>query len=270
MRENTAALKALPWFSIVNGTGPKRDPWASLIFPSVSLFQSAVKQYACTDNENSWGEDSLWIGLGKQSMKDFRDSGIAKECVEQTKKAMSALPENKKAYSHAKPAVAGSYWDTPSVLANLPLAARTRQRQKLKPLKITLAVFFSAGISAESIAPLTARLAHAIYNYTEKGGSVDLTIGFISDMRDSEKRYNQGFVGAKVNAADLSNLVTMLSPVGFRGLGGRMLTALCDSRKNSTRGFATTGDFPGALLLSGRLSEIFDNAEQVFKQLEIS
>jgi hypothetical protein len=155
------------------------------------------------------------------------------------------------------------------VLANTPLAARSRIRKKLNPLNIRIAAFFSGGISAEKLAPLTARLAHALYAYTQAGGTVNLTVGFISSVKDSEGRFNQAFVGCKVNAADLSNLSTILSPVGFRALGGRMLTALCDSRNNPTRGFATDYGLPNTVFLSGRLEEIFSSAEAVFKQLEI-
>jgi hypothetical protein len=102
------------------------------------------------------------------------------------------------------------------------------------------------------------------------GGAVSLKIGFISNGTDEQNRYNQICVETKVNCADLSALATVFSPVGFRALGGRLLSALCDSRGNPTQGFNTDGTLPGAIFLNGCLEDVFKALDAALLQLEIT
>lgn len=267
MRDNTTALRAMPYYKIEPGTKGKN--WAVFTAPSVSEFMRLVRDYAQTSNEN-WGSDSAWIGLAQQTRDDFMASGIAQKPLNDVKAAIGKLPHKHSAFARPVPAITGALWDVPSVLANVPLAARARQRQKLPPLNIRLACFWSAGISPESLAEITAKLAKAIHDYTMAGGAVNLTVGFITDFTDTANGVSQCFAGCRVNAADMAAVSTILSPVGFRALGGRMLSALCERAKNPTRGFNTDEGLAHTLFMNGCLEQVFDSAKALLKTLEIA
>jgi hypothetical protein len=268
MRDNTIALRALPYYREEPGT--KGKAWGVFTAPSVSAFLQYVREYGQTPNENGWSDSSDWIGLGEQSRQDFMETGIAKKPLNDVKSAAAKLPHRHTALSKPLPAITGAIWDVPAVLANVPLAARSRLRQRLAPINIRLACFWSGGISSEALAPVTAKLTKAINDYTMAGGIVTLTVGFISSYTDSEKRLKQCFAGCKVNAADLSNIATIISPVGFRALGGRMLSALCETRGNPTRGFDTDEGLQNTLFLNGRLEDVFKSADVLIQRLELT
>lgn len=265
VRENSAFLQSSPYFSYV--TPPKGNPWAILSFPNVRTFQQIVQSHAQTPNEQNWTTNSDWIGLGPQSVENFHLTGVADKPLEYVKSAIAKLPHIQSKFGRPRPAVCGSQWDIPAVLANLPLSARTRTRTKLTPLNIRLACFFSGAISAESLAPLTAKLVRAIYDYTMAGGVVNLRVGFVSSIK--LPRANQALIEAHVNTSDLASLATILSPVGYRALGGRLNSALCQSAKNTGAGFETDHSLPDTYWLSGRLEDVFKASEKVFTQLRI-
>src|SRR3954470_13259847 len=121
MRANTSAIQDLPGFSIIEH--PKMGKWARVQFSSVRASHDASREFARTKNERAWSSaGSDWQGLGEQSLADFDRSGIAQKPLALVQSASAKMPKKATRMANPHAAMTGGYWDTPSVLAGLPLA----------------------------------------------------------------------------------------------------------------------------------------------------
>lgn len=225
------------------------------------------------ENCRTPGYTSSWLNnyervLGTvQTLKDFDQTSIAKESLRLTQAASAQMPKRASIMANPHAAITGGYWDTPSVLAGLPLAARTRKRTKLVPKRIHIAFYMSGGITTESMAPETAKIARAIWDYTLAGGAVDLTISHISG---TTAHHITGIITeTRVNCADVASLSLALSPTFFR-LVHRPQSAAMALVKMDIGQCVHVCPIPNCLWIGGALHEVFTTCTTVIKMLEIS
>lgn len=272
MRQNTIDLRALPQFSTYDNKGEK---WGKLSFPSVRACHDASRTHARTSNESIWhGAGAEWLGLAKQSIPDFDKTGIATEPLRQLQDAQTKLPKQHTRLAQPHAAVTGGYWDTPSVLAGLPLSARTRKRAKLPPKDVKIAFFVSGGISAEAMAAITAKIAHAIWDYTLEGGAVNFSVAYCGQTHRSysshpTEEYSGFCVEFKVNCSDTATMALGLSPTMCRAVGYPLICALTEADRNgipSPKGCP----LPGYLWIGGVLRDALKAGDTVIQSLQIT
>ena len=281
MRANTSALHAFPGLSIIEATQEgnnryfnsfsKGAKWAKFVFPSVRACHEFARKHARTDNER-WGLQSgnaSWNGLGEQSIADFDATGVATHPRDLLLAASAKLPERRTRLAEPRAAVTGGFWDTPSVLANLPLSARTRHRTKLTPKTIRIAMSFSASVNPEHMAVQVARIAHAVRAYTLAGGAVDIRVAYMGGARQS----SLGCVGSvwesHVNASDLAELSLGLSVAMFRAVCGPLMTAFSES---SSDGISVPSICPiaGYASIAGPSGDSLRAIDAIIKSLELT
>jgi hypothetical protein len=255
------AIQNHPGYSHIPGQ------FARVLFPSTQSTIEFCLQYCNTDNERTWGTDSYWIGLNKQTLKSFHHSHIAEHSLSLMQKEQGKLPATLTKPGQVRASVTGGSWDIPAVLAGLPLSARQRQRTRLPPKEIRLAFFMSGGIDAESMAPLTAKIAHAIWQYTVAGGAVSLHIAFCGICRRTPE--NGLCVETRVNTADSASLAAALSPVFFRAVSGRIITAFSLTPDESIPP-PQSNPLPGYLWIGGSMSAALDAAQKTIAELSIA
>ncbi len=254
--------------TIQNHPGYSHIPgeFARILFPNTQSTIEFCLEYCNTENETTWGSDSYWIGLNKQELSDFHKSHIAEHSLALMQKEESKLPASLSKPGAVRASVTGGAWDIPSVLAGLPLSARQRVRTRLPAREIRLAFFMSGGIDAESMAPITAKIAHAIWQYILSGGAVSLHIAFCGQcLRTPE---NGLCVETRVNTADSASLSAALSPVFFRGVTGRIITAFSLTPDESIPP-PDRNPLPGYFWIGGSMRAAIEAGEQVLKDLAI-
>ena len=266
MRANTSAILASPEYSLINAPAGKK--WAKLAFPSPRAAQSFALQHAGTPNETSWASSGEnWMGLDKQPLRDFQASGVAhypRDCVS---KAVATLPAKRNRFAGPRASITGAVWDVPAVLSGVPLCARTRVRDKLPPQNIKIVFTVSAGISVETMAPILARIAKALWDYTIRGGAVSLTLYNIGKIQSSQGAMGL-IVETRINAADVASLSLALSPAFFRTVTGPLMTATSeDTRDSISIPRKAENPIPGALFIGGVMEEALLAAAEVEKAL---
>jgi len=266
MRANTSALYASPEVSIITGTDGR--PWVRGKFPSLQALHALVKTHARTENERNWADPSF-IGLRFQSRASFDSTGKADAAYAAFSKALGALPE-KRIPSTIRPAISGAVWSVPDVMAGVPLAARTRMRIKVAPLNLRLGIDFSSGVSAETVAPYTARIAKAIWAYHEAGGVVSLTmIHFTVTLPDDGARF---YSETAINTSDSATLSVALSPIMARALVYPFFSALSKATRDPLPMSYDHDTIPGGvhMLKGSSACDFAESAEKIIAQLRIT
>jgi hypothetical protein len=266
MRPNTAALCALPNFALIDA--PNGDKWAILKGSPLDL-QNICKAHACTPNETSWGDSGPgWLGLDTQSLPSFRQSNIAEYPLRLVKEATAKLPQKLTKLADQRAAVTGGFWDVPAVIANIPMAARTRIRNKLAPKQFKIGFSMSCNIDAAQMAALTSRIARALWDYTIAGGVATLTIYHAGFVRRSETGAKGLITESHINCADQAALSLALSPTFLRTVAGPLMTAFSDSSQDS---IPVVRDFPlpGVSMIGGIGAASLEAAERIIKELSI-
>lgn len=264
--EHTQSIIASPCFSFI--TGADKREWASMIFQSPHEGHAFSMRYARTPGQSGGSEtDPSWAGLGdKQTRDDFDRSGIAEYSKSLVLGSNAKLPPSTRRPHRVLPAVCGAQWSIPAVLANLPLSALTRARTKLPPVSIRLAFFMSAGITAESMAPLTARIARAIWDYTMEGGAVSLSIFHTSGVRS---QHCSGILSeTKVQTSDIAGLSLALSPAYYRAVFLPLMKAFSDDLYDSGA-VVRTNPVPNSNWIGGPMRDAIIAAEAVIQALRI-
>lgn len=267
MRENTAKLNALPNLSFYEA--PDYGKWAKLHFSSLSNMHRASCEFARTSNENIGRNSPDWLGLDKQTRASYEQTGICDYSLALVKKAADAMTKQYSRLAEPHAAVTGGFWDTPSVLANIPLAARTRRRSRLAPKSIKIGYFMSCSLDAPAMATLAARISRAIWDYTIAGGAVTLTVAHVGRVTSS--------TGAKgltvetlVNTSDVSAVATALSPAFFRIDGGCLMQAFSDRYSDSISCPYTSPLPSDYLYMGGAHTASIKAAEEIIKTLQIA
>lgn len=265
MRDNTAAIHAAPEFSVIDNG---KEKWGLLKFMNPGACHRFYKAHARTQNETVWTDSrASWIGLNEQSKESFHQSGVSDHCKTLVMAASGKLSDKPSRPGEFRPAVTGGFWDAPSVIAGLPLAARNRIRAKLPPKTIRVCLSMSAGVNAEDMAKITAKIAHAIWQYTIAGGAVTLDIAFAGKACASSKATGL-IVQTRVNASDVAGLATVFSPVWFRAVAGPLMTAFSEEARDSIP-IPRTCPLPGAIWIGGVLSDALKAGEQVLRELQL-
>lgn len=264
MRSNTLAIRSLPQFSKVTGNDGK--PWDKLVFPSVRELHQTVIDHARTKNEAEW-TTGYFCGLESQPLADFDSSGKANTAFDAFTAAVAKLPDIKRAGT-MRAAVSGSYWDVPSVLANLPLAARTRVKSRLAPVNFRIALDFSGAVDAKTVAPYTAKLARAIWDYQLAGGVCTLTVLHLSDLSDHSRIYAE----TRVNTSDMAALSLALSPICARALAYALFSAASPRTRDHLPMNDDSQAIPGGCFaMEGRSNEAFrKSAEALIARLTVA
>lgn len=265
MRDNTAAILASPEFSLF--TNAQGKSMAKLRFLSTGQAIAFCKAHGETSNESNWGGRPHWIGLEHQSRDNFIETGIAEHSRDLTLAASKTLSDKPSRPGDFRPAITGGFWDTPSVIAGLPLAARTRVRSKLPPKTIKIAMFLSAGVSANDLARITAKIAYALWQYTIAGGAVTLDVSYCGCITSSTGARSLA-VETRVNAADLASLSAALSPVWFRAVTGRLITATSETSRDLVYA-VRENPFPDALWIGGVLTDAIKAGDAVLSALKL-
>lgn len=266
MRENTRAIRAHATFK--HHKDPNGNTWGMISFPSPRAAHAYSKEVANTPNETGWGDQSGWIGLDKQSREAFQRTGIAEYPLQCVQKASGALEEVFTRPANPAPSIVGSRWSTPKVLANLPKAAMRRPRKRLAPVTIKIAMFLSASITAESMAPPTAKIAKAIHAYTLAGGVVTLTMYHCGLARKASEGEKGFIVETKVPCNDLAQLSLALSPAYYRAVAGRLQTAFSDSDEDSIYP-VTVCPIKDALFIGGSMGDVYKAAAVTLAALKL-
>jgi|SRR6478736_1048448 len=268
MRANTQAINALPEYSTVE---TPQGVYGKLSFSSTLHAHRIALEHARDTNSDIWHSGSIWEGLDKQKREDFDKTHIADYPLSLVKSESAKLPHKATRLSNPRAAVTGAVWNIPAVLANIPLSARTRQRAKLPPKAFKLGFFMSAGIDAETMGKLTARIARAIWDYTMAGGSASLTIAMCGNYRFVTSTGTKGLiVETKVNCSDIAGISLALSPAFFRTICGPLMTACSDARGDGIpcpQHSPLPADY---LWLGGIMDRAIEAAEQIIKELSIT
>lgn len=264
MRPNTAALVKLPEYSTPNGIDGK--PYSLILCNSTQHAQQLTIDHARTENEKgcSWHVPSF-IGLKNQTIQEFDQTKKATYPLQCLESALARLDQKTTRPGGQRMAVTGGFWDTPSVIAALPLSARTRVRTKLPPKNIRIFIVYSGGVSSETMAPLTARIAKALWQYTLAGGAVSLTVQTGSAIRGQTGR---AVIETRVNTSDVSALALALSPVFMRSISAALLCALSDKPSDSLP-ILRDPITPGVYFLSDIGPGITKVAEKIIADLAI-
>lgn len=272
MRDNTAAIIAHKGFSLfetINPFSKKPEKWAKLFFPSIGETHAFAKKHARSDNENIWLHSPSWCGLATQEIPDFDNTGIATYIRDLVISSEGKMPHKLSKLANPHMAITGGYWDTPSVIAGLPLAARTRKRAKLPPRSIRLAFFMSAGIDSERMSALTAKITRAIWEYTIAGGAVDLHVAYIGLARRTSTGACGIAIETRVNVSDVASIALAISPAMYRTICGPLQTAFSESARDGIPP-PQFSPLKGYLWIGGTLEAAIKAAEQTIKDLQIA
>ncbi len=265
MRDNTQAIIASPEFSLFPGADGRQ--WARLRFHNTGACLRFSREHANTENEHAWGDNSRWIGLETQSARDFYSTSIAQHSKTLVLKETGKLSDKPSRPGEFRAAVTGGFWDVPSVVAGLPLAARSRMRSKLPPKTIRIAASMSAGVTAETMARITAKIAHALWQYTIAGGAATLEVTYVGHITSSTGATGLA-VETRVNASDVAALSAALSPVWFRAVTGRLMTATSESNRDSIY-VPRENPIPNSLWIGGVMENAVKAGEAVLKELAL-
>ena len=247
-------------------TNPKGAKYHSLRYPSIISAHAAVIANARTENEDSWKRPSF-IGLNGQTLADLDKTGrsiYAQQCLESS---LARMTTPAKKPGEVRNTVTGGFWDIPSVIAGLPLAARSRVRTKLPPINLKLWVAYSGYTNEKDIAPLTAKIAKALWDYIKAGGIANLSI--ITGCRIRNDKAEIAVIETRVNTSDISALAFALSPVYMRTISAALLCALSDKPEDSLP--MIKEDFlPGLIPLSNFSGSLSEGADKALAALKIS
>lgn len=268
MRDNTRAILALPEFSSIES--PTGEKWG-LISATPARLLEIRKLHANTPNEQEvWGTDSEWLGLGTQPLHDALATGIAQYPLRLTRETIAAIPQKRSRFAEPRAAISGGFWDVPSVLANLPQSARTRVRNKLPPKHFKLILRFSAMVDPATMSKKLATLISAMWAYTQAGGVCRIDIAYGSRIRASEAGYAGLVCRFTLNASDLSACATAVSVAFFRAFRGPIATAFSDAPYDGLPPL-TASPLPGYLFIGGEsASHAYAAFDKIAKELELS
>lgn len=269
MRQNTRDLIALPNYSQFAET--EKRQWSMLRFNSTKDLIEASAKYARTNNEIllSGVSDPHFAGIYPQTIPDLAETHIAKTALQKLETALAAFPDRKTRPGDFRAAITGGFWDTPSVIAGLPLAARTRVRTKLPPRDLRISFSLSAMIDADDVYKVSARMVKAIHNYILAGGIVNLTVFNTAEFDSGPSNGTIGAVIAtKINTADLASLALSISPTMHRHIAGPLITALASGFKD-VRMPPDKPPVPNTIYLGGSGAQWHKAAQRVLADLAI-
>ena len=276
MRANTAAILADSRCSIGEFTTkarPTPHKWAHIRTQTPREMLALSAQHARSDNERAWGGSGTeWQGLGSQSVESLDASGIAEHARDALKNASATLSRAPNKPGKVQPAIVGGSWSVPAVLANLPLAARARVRNRLPPVNLKIVLAWSASVSDETVTPVFAKLSHAIWAYTLAGGAVDLRVYALGFLCRSSVGAKGLIAESRVPAADISQLALGLSAPYFRAITGPLCTALSDEESDSIMvPQESDNPIPGSIYIGGRTAsgDIAKSLAGAFEALKI-
>ena len=271
MRANTRAILADPRFSVQDFAS--KGKWGIFKFQNPREAHAAAVQYARTPNEHSGLSDTRWAGLGSQTIESFDSSGIAEHPLSLMRAASAAMARKTSRPGKIQPAITGGSWSVPAVLAGLPLAANARARTKLPPLMINLALSYSASVRDETLAPIFAKLARGLWDYTLAGGAVIITNHSAVRIHRSETGAVGCIVQCRVPTNDLAQFSLGLSSAFFRTIGSKLAKAFSDypSDPMPVAEPESTPFPPGTIFLGGRTAtgDIGANLSAVLAALAI-
>jgi hypothetical protein len=203
-------------------------------------------------------------GLGAQTFNDYLKSHNATHALALTRKAIAEMKAPVRTFSRPVATITGGHWDVPSVLANLPLAARARVRTKLAPINLHFVTWYGSISDIAPIFPLAARLAQAINTYTIAGGIVTLRVTAIAEGQD--QKFAKVASSVNVVTSNLSEVATALSPTFHR-------VTQIPLRQVIQHGYSSlpqTGNFiPGARELIGPQEKLVAAFEKAISDLKI-
>jgi len=228
MRANTQAIRASSAFSVVQLKG---GTTCHLSFPSVRAAHEFCVKHARTENERQWIRSS-WNGLDHQSTENFDRTGIAEKPRDLVQKAIAAMAVTPSKFGAIRPSMVGGSYSIPALMAGLPLSARNRIRNKLPPIDLRVAMMFSGNVDNAQVAPLSARIAKAIWDYVQAGGIVTLKVYNCVTIY-GDKSNQPAFTEVTVNASDLASLSLALSPTFMRVVAAPILSALSNNSRDS-------------------------------------
>lgn len=223
-------------------------------------------------HSGAFEDDSKWNGLESIRFPEFDSTGLAPHITARVQSAVANMPENKSKPGTIRPAVVGAIYSIPDLMAGVPTPARIRTRTKLAPISIRLAVSFSWTITNEQMAPLCARLARAIWNYTQSGGVVTLTTYFMGGYRTpNNKGHKGGIIETRVNAADIQGIALALSPTFGRAIAWPMVSTLSGEHGDGLPIIRSTplGTAPDLYYVTGTTGEGVKALEAVLARMEI-
>ena len=265
MRDNTAAILAHPGFSLFTH---KSEKWAKLAFPSIRACHEFAKKHARKPDVTGWFHSESWCGLETQSFADFDQTGIATYIRDLVSSTESKMPHRLTRLAEPRAAITGGYWDTPAVLAGIPLAARQRVRAKLPPKSVRLAFFMSAGLNSTEMSKLTAKITRAIWEYTLAGGAVDLKVAYIGLSRATSTGAKGIAIETAVNVSDIAAVALSLSPAMYRTICGPLQTAFSEYDQDPISP-PQYCPLPGYLWIGGTLEAAIKAANETIKALQI-
>lgn len=203
--------------SIIEFQGRKFD---YLSFPSPAAMFAALREGKGLP-ENA---QDLWelfgradSGLGGQSCQEFLTSRLARHALTDFNKASAKLHAAPVLGSRQSPAVCGGAWVIPSVLANHPMPARVRTRDKLPPKILKIRLGTNSGTPGDAMADPAARIARAVWDYQLAGGVTRVSLWFGSNYPKTSFRGTAGLrVDCQIPLSDTAAFATAISVPFYR------------------------------------------------------
>lgn len=165
------------------------------------------------DADHHFGD---WSGVN-QAPDSILAQGFYTTAREEFFKASAKLETDRYIPGALKPAVAGGAWIVPLVLAGNPMPARIRQRSKLPPVNLDLAVNVWVGVKWEDITRSMARIARAAWNYIEAGGAVSITANYVHHFSHAQDGCKGVVVSIQVPVTNMAAFASAASTQEYRG-----------------------------------------------------
>lgn len=199
-----------------------------------------------------------WLGFAEgETVPQFLAAGFLPSILATYRKAAGKMAEDLRPGGGLRSLPSGGSWAVSRVLTGHPRPAIARDRLKLAPKTIQVAVNGHSAIRPEDMALPAAIVARSAREYSLRGGSVSLTLRQIAKYSDTSPRGTIGcVVYTSIPIANESAVALGLSSVYFRTVALRIMQALSPNPNDWLPLYRGPGSLPpGTIGLSGELHE---------------
>lgn len=217
---------------------------------------------ACMADESAAGGDlrsrmresfpDSWSGI-TDTFEDWQRSGTYAQAYSEFQRAEAKLEADRFQPGAMRPAVAGGAWIVPLALAGNPMPARIRERTKLPPKNLELAVSVSCVVDWEDISHSMAKIARASWDYLQAGGAVRVTVNYCYAFSKAQGEARGALFSIDVPLTSASAFASAASAQEFRGASLCMAQSLSGLKGDSLPLIRYAK--PGILDITGRVAD---------------
>lgn len=217
---------------------------------------------ACMVDDSAAGRDlrgrmgesfpDSWSGIS-DTFDQWAQSGTYARAFEEFQRAEARLEADRFQPGAMRPAVAGGAWIVPLTLAGNPMPARIRERTKLPPKNLELAISVASSVNWRNISRSMAKIARASWDYLQAGGAVRLTIHYCYAFHKPQGEARGVIFSIEVPLTSASAFSSAASAQEFRGASIRMAQSLSGLKGDSLPLIRLLR--PGLLDITGRVAD---------------